>query len=279
MGKGARRAVLFGWVIVAFAGVEFAGAIAHAQAAAGATVADSKTVLQNARAAYYNLHSRGMASFQCDVVPDWHLALADMTKTNPEAARNLMQLLEQLHFTVSVAPDDAVTVAHKGLENVQNEDVLNGLKQIYGGMEQMVTGTFQTWNLFMLKTPFPDAGGDFELVDLGRRYQLKFKDEGADVTTTMGHDFAIDKMEVTNPGSESSIGPALTKTPQGFLLAGFDTTFKAEDMPEATRLQVGLEYKKVQGLEMLSRMTLKGASGSKPFTVEMGFSNCQAAMK
>ena len=280
MTKGARKAVVCGSMLAALLGAAMQPALGRGQTATGSgAVAHPKSVLADARLAYYNLHSRGMASFQCDFVPDWNLVLGDMKKTNPDAAKNLLLLLQQLHFTVSIAADDSLKVTHSGLENVQNPDVINGLSQIYGGLEQMVTGTFQTWNLFMLKTPFPDSNSDFELVDLGPRYQLKFNDAGANVVTTMGHDFAIEKMEVTNPGSESSIGPVLTSTPEGFVLAGFDASYKPQNEGDATKLRVRLEYVKVQGLEMLSRMTVDGTSGSTPFRVALGFSNCQATMK
>jgi hypothetical protein len=236
-------------------------------------------VVRDAGRAYYNLHSRGMASFQCDVVPDWHLALGDMPKTNPDAAKKVLLLLEQLHFTMGVAADDTVKVTHTGLEGETNQQVLDGLSQIYGGMEQMVTGMFQTWSFFMLRPPFPDAGSDYELVDQGPRYLLKYKDDASDVTTTFGHDFALVSMKVTNPALDSTVEPILTRTPQGFVIAGYSGTYTAPNVEEPLKLDVRLEYSKVQGLEMLSHMAVNGMSGKTPFSAALGFANCKATMK
>jgi hypothetical protein len=247
--------------------------------ASASSVADPKAVLRDAGRAYYNLHNRGMASFQCDIEPDWQLALAGMAKSNPDAAGNVLKLVEQLHFTMTIASDDTLKVTHTGLESVTDPTVSDGLNQIYGGIEQMVTGTFQTWNLFALKAPFPDPDSDYSLTRVGPGYQLKYKEEGADIVTTFGKNFAIDTMKVTLPALDSTLKPALTSTPEGLLLTGYDGTYNIQNADGPLQLHAHLEYTKVQGLEMLSRLAVNGTSGSAPFSAALGFTNCKATMK
>lgn len=253
--------------------------VCRAQAAAGEQpVANRQAVIQQARNAYYNLRSRGMASFQCDITPDWNLLLADEVKTNPEAAQSALQLLQQLRFQVNLGTDDTVKLTHNDLPG-QSKEVNDALAQIYGGMEQMTSGFFDTWKLFMLDSPFPAVNSDYALVDLGPRFRLNYKESDADVSTTMGHDFAIDTLSVSTASFDSSIQPRFNATPEGFVLAGYDATYRSQNAAETTVLSVDMQYARLQGVEMLQTLHLAGTYGGTPFNVSLAFSNCQVTTK
>jgi len=249
----------------------------QAQAAAGA-VGDRSAVLRQAQNAYYNLRSRGLATFQCDVTPDWQLLLADEGKQNPEAADNAIQILNQLHFSVNLSADDTVKLTHNELTG-QSQQMMDALKQIYGGMEQLTSSVFDTWKRFMITSPFPNAGGAYTLDNLGPRYKLAYREDQSDVATTMGHDFAIDTLNMTSPEFDSSIQPSFTSTPQGFVLASYSATYKSQNASETTQLDVAIDYAQVEGFEMLSKLSLKGTYGGTPFGVALAFSNCQVTKK
>jgi hypothetical protein len=239
---------------------------------------NKQALLGQARGAYYNLRSQGMASFQCDVKPNWELLLKDLHQQNPEGATNAINTLNQLHFTTSLATDDSVKVTHNDLAG-QSPEMMSALKQIYGGMEQMASGFFDTWKLFMLAAPFPEVSSQYRLESVGAQYKLSYKEGTADIVTTMGHDFAISNMTVITPEFNSAIQPTFTRTPKGLRLASYEATYQSQKPEEATHLKVSVDYQDVEGLSMLQKLSLSGSYGGSPFAIELAFTGCQVTRK
>ena len=142
-------ALLASWMVPAFC--------------SGARALDNnQSTLTQARQSYYNLRSEGLASFQCSTTPNWELLLQEQRKQNPKAADAAIKVLQQLHFAVSLVADGSVKLTHNELAG-QSKEMNAALKQIYGGMEQMTSGFFDTWKLFMVNRPFPEVSSKYTL--------------------------------------------------------------------------------------------------------------------
>ncbi|HKM87208.1 MAG TPA: hypothetical protein VJX48_01250 [Xanthobacteraceae bacterium] len=235
---------------------------------------DKKSILSQARQSYYNLRSEGLAAFQCNITPNWALLLQDQRKENPKGADAAIKILQQLHFTVSLAADDSVKLRHNDLLG-QSQQMSDALKQIYGGMEQMTSGFFDTWKLFLVNRPFPQDGSKYKLEAIGPQYRLSYRENAADVVTTMSKDFAISNLKVTTAEFDSSIQPRFTSTPKGFVLNSYDASYKSQKPEETTQLKVMTAYRQVDGVQMLQKLNLSGTYGGSPFAVELVFSHCQ----
>jgi hypothetical protein len=238
--------------------------------------ADRKEIVGQARAAYYSLSNRGLVEFQCNVQPNWRLVLKDVLAADPASAETALRLLNGIHFTVSLGPDGAVKVTHRADVAPTNDKVAEGFNQIFTGMEQAMSGFFDTWKPFMLSTPFPAVESDYRLEESENQYHLSYKEGTADVVTTMGKDFAISETKVTTPEFASSISPQFTRTAEGFLLTGYQATYRGKSDADRTVLQVGIVYQQVNGLQLPQKLNLAGSYGDSPFQIEVTFSGCQA---
>lgn len=245
---------------------------------AAQAVANRQSVLSQARQSYYNLRSEGLSSFQCSVTPNWGLLLQDQRKQDPDGADAAIKVLSQLRFTASLGADDSVKLTHNDLPG-QSQQMMDALKQIYGGMEQMTSGFFDTWKLFMLIRPFPEVTGDYRLEAVGPQYRLSYREDLADVVTTMGRDFAISNLKVTTAQFDSTIQPRFNSTPKGFVLSAYDASYQSQKPEEATQLKVLMDYQEVSGMQMLQKLNLSGSYGGTPFAVELTFSDCQVVKK
>jgi hypothetical protein len=241
-------------------------------------VANKQALLSQARGAYYNLRTEGLASFECSVTPNWELLLKKEVEQNPEGAKSAIDTLNQLQFTLTMSPDGNVKLTHNELEG-QSDQMKDALKQIYSGMEQMASGFFDTWKLFMLNPPFPEVNSEYQLVSAGSQYKLSYKDDTADVVTTMARDLAINNMKITTPQFDSTIQPSFNKTAKGFLLSGYEASYQSQKPEEATKLDVKISYNEVEGVQMLQKLDLSGSYGGVPFAVELGFSDCKVTKK
>jgi len=242
------------------------------------TATKRQAVLGAATRSFYNLRSQGLVSYQCEITPDWNLLLQDQRKQNPAGADTAIGILNQLHFTVNLAADDSVKITHNELTG-QNDAMMKALSQIYGGMEQMTSGFFDTWKLFLVNTPFPAVDSDYQVEDLGQRYRLTYKESGSDVATSMGHDYQITNLQVTTKDFDSAIQPTFSNNGSGYVLTSYDATYTSQNAAEKTVLTVNLEYQPVQGLQLPKTLNLSGTYGGTPFAVKLTFSNYQVTKK
>jgi hypothetical protein len=240
---------------------------------------DQRGLLRQARQSYYGLRNEGLAAFQCNIKPDWKALLADQRKQDPAAADQAIATLSQLLFTVSLSADGKVKVTHSDLSG-QSQQMMTALAQIYGGMEQMTSGFFDTWTMFVLSPPFPGLASEYRLEAVGPQYRLSYREEpAADVVTTMDRDFAISDLRVTTPEFLSTIQPSFTKTPKGLLLSGYEAHYQSEKAEETTNLKVRIGYQEVERVQMLYKLDLSGTYGGTPFAVLLTFSDCQVTKK
>jgi hypothetical protein len=243
---------------------------------AGANAADKKDVVREARAAYYSLQTRGLSQFQCNMTPNWDSLLADTKKTNPVGADRAISMLRQLQFTVTQGSRGPAKVTHTTI-TATDDKMAEGLNQIYSGMEQMVSGFFDTWSPFMVSSPFPDTGSNYQLADEGALWSLSYKDgPSAQVVTTMTKGLLIRELKVNTPQFSSSIRPQFTDSAQGMLLTGYQADYVGQSPSETTHLQVGIAYQTVNGFQLPQKLNLGGSYGGSPFQVEVTFSGCQA---
>lgn len=252
------------------------------------TVANRQAVMSQARRAYYNLRSEGLSGFECSISPNWEALLKGQVNDDdqsPEAVeerqkniQSTVETLSQIHFDVAVTSDGSVNLTHNDLSD-QSEQMMAALKQIYGGMEQMTSGFFDTWKQFMLSAPFPEVSSDYQIQARGQQYLLIYRDGTSDVATTMGRDFAISNLKITAAEFDSSIQPSFTRTPKGYLLSGYTASYQSQKPEGSTELKARINYQTVDGFQMLRTLNLTGTYGGSPFAVELTFSGCQVTRK
>jgi hypothetical protein len=154
-----------------------------------------------------------------------------------------------------------------------------GLKQVYGGMEQMTVGFFQTWTVFVVTPPLPEPTTEFQLESGSQQYSLSYKDGDTDVLTLMGKDFAVSRLTVTAKDFVSILRPRFTKTSKGYLMNAYDADYKGSGGKDTTELHVTIDYQSVEGLQLPQKLSLKGSYNASPFQVEVTFSGCTAARR
>jgi len=231
------------------------------------TVNDDKEVIRKARLAYYNLRTLGLVGFRANLQPNWELAVKNIT-TDP--AR--LKMLNGLHFSMSLDEQGAVKVNHSSDAGPPTEEMQNSFNQIYEGMDEMVSGFFATWRLFILESPFPAPESDYQLKDLGNQYVLTYKEGSAAVSTTLTKEFAISELKVSTPAFNSLIKPQFLKTPKGYLVTGYEATYDPTTGPGKVKLNLQMDYQEVRGLNLPRKVHMSGLYDANPVEAELLFS-------
>jgi hypothetical protein len=237
-----------------------------------------KAFVQRGMKSYYGLTREGLQGYSCSAIPNWQVILGDQLKGDPAAAESALTTLRAIHFNVSVNSAGKATVTHNDA-TAPNDAMANAFKQIYGGMQQMIGGFYDTTALFLFNTPFPAADSAFKLEKQGAQYRLSYKEGDAQVATTLDSDFAVSSLNVTGADFTSQIQPTFTKTDKGLLLASYQATYQPKPTGDAAVISVHWDYQLVDGFQLPKTLGLSGTSGSSPFTSEILLSDCQVTKK
>lgn len=239
---------------------------------------NKKEIITRAHDAYYNLRTLGLAYFKCDFTPNWDDLMKKIGGLDPASVDKAVKTLSQIHFSLSLDTDNKVQITHTA-PAPENAQVAAGFEQIFGGVNQAISGFFDTVAPFLLSSPFPEVNSDYQLEDQAGNYRLSYKDGSADIVTVMDKNLTVVSVNVTTPDFTSIIEPQFFKDPKGFLLSGYIATYKSKNPAEDTVLNIKTVYQDVGGLQMFQKLNLSGSYGGAPFAVEVIFSNYQITKK
>lgn len=236
---------------------------------------DRAKVIDQARRYYYSLRAVGLDEFQSAVKPNWAVVLKDEFQSNPEGAQAALKLLNGLHFSMLLDTHGKVTVTHHADFEPTNEQQRAGFDQIFSGMEQAVSGFFATWSLFMLNSPFPEAGTEYTLDDLGSQWRLSYKEGASDVVTLMSKELVISEVKVTTAEFVSSVRPQFNRSNNGFVLSGYAADYKPTSGPGVVKLDVKIDHQLVNGLQLPVSLIADSVLDGAPTHIELAFSGHQ----
>ena len=247
-------------------------ALALLPLAAGEALADGKETLDAARAAYYSLRREGLTSFSCLVTPNWDLLLASRWRTDPAAAAKAYKTFTSLTFGVEVAPGQRPKVMHADVPGTDTES--ESLKRLIGGMEQTVSGFFETWAPFVLTTPIPGAAA--EVTETHGQWSIQYTEGATRIGVLMRKDYTIDVTHITAATFDSVIQPQFIRSPKGLLLTAVQGEFHKLPAGPPVSLQLRVEYHDVSGFFLPRRLHVSSNDGRTVGLMDLGFGTCQA---
>jgi hypothetical protein len=183
-------------------------------------------LMREARLAYYNLHARGLKEFSCQVLPDWDATYKSL-RGDAVGRDQLLPILKKVRFRVLVGATGAASVSHQSDVAPPSAAVAARVEQSTGGIDQVVSGFFQTWSLFTFGTFFAEASGTLQVEEAGDKYRLTEKDASTDALVVMNKDLTIEHATVESPRVTGSMDPIFTATTEGLF-----------QLPEGRRLPV-----------------------------------------
>src|SRR5215831_2441831 len=243
-------------------------ALTACAASAGAGQTNNRDVINKARDSYYSLKRLGLIEFRANIRPNWELMLKGES-TSPEA----MKLLNGLHFSILFGESGNVIVNHQADFPPKNDVVAKGYKDIFEGVDNAIYGFFETWNLFMFGSPFPEPDSAYELQDLGASYLLKYAEPKNQVATTFGKDFYIREIQVSGDSFTGAIKPELKKTDHGNIIVAYRGSYEGAAGNRTSDLQVTIQYNEVNGLEVPLKVNVEGTYNGGPVNMEILFSD------
>jgi hypothetical protein len=218
------------------------------------------TILHKAESDYYVLQSQGLKAFQCTIQPNWSQIVTDPDQL--AAVRNVQ-------FTAVIDAQGGVQV-NPFLPDGSTIDP--SLNQLVSGLQQTVTGFFQTWNSMVL-SPMFSADTDPQLVYSAQAdgYHFSQKSASTSVDITLTKEAVMTAMKVTTQSSVIAMAPAYIATDKGLLLTSMNSVI--DNGKQKVNFQI--QYQNVEGFEMPAMTAYQVTLPDQVVSIDMSFSAYQ----
>lgn len=224
--------------------------------------ATDQTVISRARTTYYSLARKGFKGFTATVEPNWEVILAQTaTPAN-------LKVFRAVRFTMVVDGNGAVTVSHEVGPNAPGAEVVN---RIHYDVQRLVTGFFNTWRIFVVRSPFPETENQFKIENANKQYRLSYTTQSGEVTIAMTDDLVIKEWNLTASTSKRTVKPRFQKTADGLLLTDYQGLFEPIGDGIKTTLDFHIDYQDAGGAMVPRKVRLSGMHGSEPVEAELSF--------
>jgi hypothetical protein len=221
-----------------------------------------KELIQNARAAYYNLARHNFNGFSATIEPDWKVILADTA--TPEN----LKVFRRQRLSMTVNASGAVTL-NREFDESPNANLMPFVKQIQENIQRLLSSFFGTWSFFTIGSPFPELETRVEHLDKEER--LSYTVLTTEVRLKLTPELVITEGVLTDQKSKRTIKPIFQKTSEGLLLLGYHTVFEPLGPGNKTTMDTVIEYTSVGGMKLPAKIHIKGMYGAEPVEAELKF--------
>jgi hypothetical protein len=218
------------------------------------------SILHKAESDYYILQSQGLKAFQCNIQPNWSQIVTDPDQL--AAVRNVQ-------FTAVIDAQGGVQVNPFLPDGSAIDPSLN---QLVSGLQQTVTGFFQTWNS-MVFSPMFSADTDEQLVYSSQAdgYHFSQKSSGTAVEIVLTKEALMTSMKVTTQSSVIAMQPAYIPTDKGLLLTSMNSVIDSGKQ----KVNFQIQYQNVEGFDMPAMTAYQVTLPDQVVSIDMSFSAYQ----
>lgn len=235
-------------------------------------------LLEKARAGYYSLQREGLAEFTCSLAPDWGKMLAGVRESDPAEAERRLKIFQQIHFQVKALIVGMIDVKHS-YSGEEHPELADNMQHIYHGIEQMVTGFFDTWKGFVMVPFLPETSADFNIQKKGAQYRLTYSEGDVAVVTQLDPNLMITSTRITSSEFDSTIKPQFTRVDGGLLLSGYDGTYVGGSPATKAVIRVRIDSQVVDGFQLPGKIAVSGSDDGSAFAIDLFFTDCHATRR
>lgn len=232
-------------------------------------------LMREARQSYYNLPSHGLKEFSCQVLPDWDAFFNNkILKVDAAGRDQLLPALRKERFRVVVGATGAASVSRQSGAASSSAAVAARVRQSTSGIDQMVTGFFQTWSSYAFGSLFPEDSSGLQVEEAANKYRLTRTSASSEILIVMNKDLTIEHTDVESSKVSARLDPAFMSTKEGLLLTSYKG--KVNMLDQAWDASGKISYQTVGGYQLPHIVnTVVGLPGGQQLALPLTFANCQ----
>lgn len=235
-------------------------------ASAQSAVSSPEAALSKVRSRYYTPVDAGLESFHCEVRFDWKDFMQKATNQQiPDDDERLKYLR-----TIGLSVDDSLHGTgslswHAPTPPPDHSEA--SIAKIKGGMQQIWSGFFQSWNSFV--------SGDLTSIDPKatvernpQGFHVTAREEDGSAEEQYDGDLLLKTVRVSTSTLESTIHPTFTASPQGLLVTDILSSYKQPpSAPTPTEVDMRIRYAPVGSFQLPSELQI--AVGPAQFAFQL----------
>ncbi len=230
--------------------------------------------LAAAHAQYYTPTASGLKSFRCDTTIDWKGMLSRMTGSEIPDDNPGLKYLNAVHLSIS---DD---LHGKGsLEWSDGSGPPQGkedaLKQTREGMQEAVSGFFQTWNAYMNGSMVPLPDSTVAITPSGEGLHLSGKANELQIDEDFDKNMLLTQALVEGPAIRVLARPSYASTTDGLLVSSVQSQVHQPPTAPEVDISYQIEYAKVDSFQIPTHIVLDIKNMS---VIELRLNNCQVSL-
>lgn len=216
------------------------------------------SILRKAESAYYILQTQGLKSFQCDITPDWPALITDPAQ---------LALVGKIQYSAVIDDQGAAQVTPFLPSGAPIDASQN---QMVSGMQQTISGFFQTWNSLMLSPVFSATTDDqlvYSVQPDGYHFAQKNTDTNVDIVMTA--DGVMTTMKVVTADSVIVMYPKYTKTDAGLVL----TSMNSDINHSTQKVNFQIDYQIVEGFALPQKVSYQVVLPTQTIAVDVSLAD------
>ena len=216
------------------------------------TAPTAATTVSKARALYYTPVDTGLQGLHCEVNFDWRDFMQKANNATLPTGDPRLAYLQSVKLSIDddLRGQGSLNWTAPGPEPDGTED---SIEKIRGGLQQLMSGFFQTWNGFFT--------GD--IVTLDTTSTVEQTPAGFHVRTGNSADFAEEQFDpklilqtvhVATPEYDSTIAPTFLQGPHGLLVTSMRSQYRKPPASDPIDVVMGVTYAPVASFQLPSEI-------------------------
>jgi hypothetical protein len=234
-----------------------------------------KKIVQDMHEANYTLKKHGLGSVHCSVQVNWADMYQELDATGDDS-KKLLVLLEKSRFKVAIGPEGSTSISVESDEPPPNEQVAERMRQALSGAQETITGFFNSWAGFMVRSMIPQPDEEYQLKAEDGGYLLTYSEGKAIVSINTDTNLKIGHVDFKSEKLSATFDPTFDPTPDGYVLTGYSSNFTAP-AGQPTSVTMTIENETVDGLVLPRALRVTVPYKDKSLPIDFVFSDYKVA--
>jgi len=209
--------------------------------------------LLTARALYYTPTTAGLESFSCKVAVDWKGLLGDASGKEIKDDNPLLVYLNsaQLALNDTLRGNGSLEWADTATPAESVKDPAAKMKE---GLGQMLSGFFDTWNVYMNGTMVPAPDRTTTLTPENKGMHLHAEQGQSVLDEDYDENMLLTHVHVVSGTIDVDAVPVFVDTPDGRIISSVQSAYRQPSTAPPVYLTMGVEYGQVNGYHLPSKI-------------------------
>lgn len=217
-------------------------------------------MLANAAKLYYSTEMTGLEGFDCAVQPEWRGMLTNGTNGGAVAESDpRLSLLRPIQVHLYAHLNGDANIDWQAPTTPPNDESAKLVESLHQATEGTLVGFVRYWAPFVNGSVIPQTADGQQITSTAKGYRIHSDQGGTAFTEELDSKLLLHEFDVDMGGMTVHFTPTFKPTEKGLLVDNFVALSApvGQSAAKPQELHVGIEYKKVEGFPIPSKLVMQ----------------------